>query len=322
MGKTGGNASPGSFINRGSHSQGRVYCRHRTGVLLPGHIKEFSFSFRSNVAGIFTEKWILKTTPSLCNEISQEVIIRSVVVEEDTFVKQREAIESKLADQALVHGVEDILRDVVREIKTPPPPPPTEQELKIQDFQRKNADLPTKLFYNSDLYEETSAFAKKVFMAALPPVDELLNEKVSDEEATKEKDSINDGNLDEDDEVGEMAESDMQEASKTSMSDTNLATEEEEKGQSETNTTQVNIENPEDIAAAREWTGSFTDLLNVIKDEVVPINLELAETLIDELQFFQQKFSYPPVSSSIVLDAGRKFSRRLLCLFQKHQMNS
>ena len=39
----------------------------------------------------------------------------------------------------------------------------------------------------------------------------------------------------------------------------------------------------------------------------MPINLELAETLIDELQFFQQKFSYPPVSSSIVLDAGRKF---------------
>ena len=83
--------------------------------------------------------------------------------------------------------------------------------------------------------------------------------------------------------------------------------EEEEKGQNEIDTTQVSIENPEDIAAAREWTGSFTDLLNVIKDEVVPINLELAETLIDELQFFQQKFSYPPVSSSIVLDAGRKF---------------
>ena len=74
----------------GGNSQSRKgILSYRTGVLLPGHIKEFSFSFRSNVAGIFTEKWILKTTPSLCNEISQEVIIRSVVVEEDTFVKQR-----------------------------------------------------------------------------------------------------------------------------------------------------------------------------------------------------------------------------------------
>ena len=65
-----------------------------------------------------------------------------------------------------------------------------------------------------------------------PPVDELSNEKVSDEEATEEKDTSNDGNLNEDDEVGETTESDMQEASKTSTSNTNLAMEEEEeKGQ-------------------------------------------------------------------------------------------
>ena len=55
--------------------------------------KDFSFSFRSNVAGIFTEKWAINTTPSLFNGISQEVTVRCVVVEEDVYVKQREAIE-------------------------------------------------------------------------------------------------------------------------------------------------------------------------------------------------------------------------------------
>merc|ERR1712072_1666545 len=59
-------------LTGGAHSQGQVYCRDRTGVLLPGHTKDFSFSFRSNVAGIFTEKWTLQTTPSLFNKTSQD----------------------------------------------------------------------------------------------------------------------------------------------------------------------------------------------------------------------------------------------------------
>ena len=111
--------------------------------------------------------------------------VRCVVVEEDVYVKQREAIENKLAEQALVHGVEDILRDVVRDIRTPPPPPPTEEELKIKDFENKNTDLPTKIYYDETLYEETKMFAQKVFLATVPPREEV----VVVEETTEEGDS-------------------------------------------------------------------------------------------------------------------------------------
>ena len=37
----------------GTRGRGQVFCRDRTGVLLPGLTKEFPFSFKSNVAGIF-----------------------------------------------------------------------------------------------------------------------------------------------------------------------------------------------------------------------------------------------------------------------------
>ena len=32
-------------LTGGAHSQGQLYCRDRAGVLLPGHTKDFSFSF-------------------------------------------------------------------------------------------------------------------------------------------------------------------------------------------------------------------------------------------------------------------------------------
>ena len=292
-------------LTGGAHSQGQLYCRDRAGVLLPGHTKDFSFSFRSNVAGIFTEKWAINTTPSLFNGISQEVTVRCVVVEEDVYVKQREAIENKLAEQALVHGVEDILRDVVRDIRTPPPPPPTEEELKIKDFENKNTDLPTKIYYDETLYEETKMFAQKVFLATVPPREEV----VVVEETTEEGGKTSDVEGDTMELTGEEKNQDEfteEESSKMSVDDIEIAQEDSKMEESAVVEEEV-IENPEEIAMAREWTGSFTDLLNVIKEEIIPLNLELAESLIDELQSFQQKFAAPPVSSSLSMAAGREF---------------
>ena len=146
----------------GSRGRGQVHCRDRSGVLLPGLTKEFPFSFKSNIPGIFSEEWELVTVPPV-NESPTTLAIKAMVTEEDLLAPKRDALEAKLADQALTHGIEDMLRDIVRDVKTPPPPPPSEAELKQKKFEELNKSLPTPIFYTEELFEQLNALAQKIF---------------------------------------------------------------------------------------------------------------------------------------------------------------
>ena len=61
------------------------------------------------------------------------------------------------------------------------------------------------------------------------------------------------------------------------------------------------------VVIDRDWGETFSELENVLKDEVMPLNMETAENLLFELQILQQRFAQPPVSVSSALSAGRNF---------------
>ena len=51
-------------------SDERFFCHHKKNVIKPGERLPFSFSFKSNVTGIFYEEWTLKCEPPLIDPLA------------------------------------------------------------------------------------------------------------------------------------------------------------------------------------------------------------------------------------------------------------
>eukprot|EP00118_Oscarella_pearsei_P013894 m.115195 g.115195 ORF g.115195 m.115195 type:complete len:140 (+) comp37538_c0_seq3:1038-1457(+) len=62
------------------------------GVILPNDCLDFPFTFKSAIAGIFTETWQFETRPVLCRGAPLLVTLRGVALREDKLKKTRAAI--------------------------------------------------------------------------------------------------------------------------------------------------------------------------------------------------------------------------------------
>ena len=100
----------------------RFFCIETSGMLLPGKSKDFSFTFASDRAGMYSEKWKLKTTPSNVIEGDGAMVceLTGIASRLDESIPARERINARLERRKLETSVRDILRDVVRDVKTPP----------------------------------------------------------------------------------------------------------------------------------------------------------------------------------------------------------
>lgn len=63
------------------------------GVLLPGEILDFPFNFKSRNPGIFSEMWLLATSPVLNQGIPLVVTLKGVAYQEDLYKSKRDEIE-------------------------------------------------------------------------------------------------------------------------------------------------------------------------------------------------------------------------------------
>nr|XP_041575881.1 MYCBP-associated protein isoform X2 [Taeniopygia guttata] len=124
----------------------RVPCFYfdtRPGVILPGETRRFSFIFKSERAGIFSEPWEFRTHPLLLGGALLQVTLWGIAVYEDKFADFREKLESELAAREGASIVKDILNELVDQVGTPERTPSpvdayvTEEEL----FHRKNPQL-------------------------------------------------------------------------------------------------------------------------------------------------------------------------------------
>ncbi|XP_071308959.1 MYCBP-associated protein isoform X3 [Agelaius tricolor] len=124
----------------------RVPCFYfdtRPGVILPGETRRFSFIFKSERAGIFSEPWEFRTHPLLLGGALLQVTLWGIAVYEDKLADFREKLESELAAREGASIVKESLNELLKPIRTPERTPSpvdacvTEEEL----FHRKNPKL-------------------------------------------------------------------------------------------------------------------------------------------------------------------------------------
>ncbi|NXN17820.1 MYBPP protein, partial [Indicator maculatus] len=119
------------------------YFDTRPGVILPGETRKFSYLFKSERAGIFSESWGFRTHPLLLGGALLQVTLWGIAVCEDKLADLREKVESDLAAQAVAAMVEKSLKELLVQIRTPERTPSplgacaTEEEL----FHQKNPML-------------------------------------------------------------------------------------------------------------------------------------------------------------------------------------
>ncbi|NXN56979.1 MYBPP protein, partial [Rynchops niger] len=82
----------------------------RSGVLLPGETRKFSFIFKSASAGIFSESWEFRTHPLLLGGALLQVTLWGIAVYEDIFADLREKLETDLAAREGAAMVEEYLK--------------------------------------------------------------------------------------------------------------------------------------------------------------------------------------------------------------------
>ncbi|KAM7035610.1 MYCBP-associated protein isoform 2-T2 [Acridotheres tristis] len=125
---------------------GRMPCFYfdtRPGVILPGETRRFSFIFKSERAGIFSEPWEFRTHPLLLGGALLQVTLWGIAVYEDKLADFREKLENELAAREGAAIVKESLNEVIDQIRTPVHTPSpvdasaTEEEL----FHRKNPEL-------------------------------------------------------------------------------------------------------------------------------------------------------------------------------------
>uniref|UniRef100_A0A8B9F3B1 MYCBP associated protein n=1 Tax=Amazona collaria TaxID=241587 RepID=A0A8B9F3B1_9PSIT len=119
------------------------YFDTRPGVILPGEMRKFSFIFKSERVGIFSEAWEFRTHPLLLAGAVLQVTLWGIAVSEDKLADLREKLESDLAAREGAAIVEDSIKELLGRIRTPERTPSpmdayvTEEEL----FHRKNPEL-------------------------------------------------------------------------------------------------------------------------------------------------------------------------------------
>ncbi|NWU91495.1 MYBPP protein, partial [Upupa epops] len=119
------------------------YFDTRPGVILPGETRKFSFLFKSETAGIFSESWGFRTHPVLLGGALLQVTLWGIAVYEDKLADLRKQLESDLAAREGAAIVRDTLKELLTRIRTPEHSPSpvgacvTEEQL----FHQKNPEL-------------------------------------------------------------------------------------------------------------------------------------------------------------------------------------
>lgn len=101
---------------------GGFYAVEEEGVLLPGNTVEFSFAFKSKLCGIYTSTFSMTTTPPVPNSPEDLTItMRGVVTEPEEHAVKRSLLEEHLEHNSVVHEIQNILMEAIRNVELPPP---------------------------------------------------------------------------------------------------------------------------------------------------------------------------------------------------------
>ncbi|XP_009980067.1 PREDICTED: LOW QUALITY PROTEIN: MYCBP-associated protein, partial [Tauraco erythrolophus] len=164
------------------------YFDTRPGVILPAQTRKFSFLFKSERAGVFSESWEFRTHPLLLGGALLQVTLWGISVYEDKLADLREKLETDLAAREAA-TVEKNMKELVQ-IRTPERTPSpvdayvTEEEL----FHWKNPELHYQHHVVKQLHElwrqhitVPSAFEEKVPLGQKSPAEDVQYQESSSE---------------------------------------------------------------------------------------------------------------------------------------------
>ncbi|KAJ1465264.1 hypothetical protein T484DRAFT_1865549 [Baffinella frigidus] len=91
------------------------------GSILPGDVKEFVFTFKSDNPGAFSEGWTFEGRPKV-NDTAHTVTLKGFARVEDKTKAKRSELELDLEHSLKMHTVEEVMNEVVGHIGTPQTP--------------------------------------------------------------------------------------------------------------------------------------------------------------------------------------------------------
>ena len=144
----------------------RFICAHMAGSIMPGASMDFVFTFESAAAGVFTERWMLVTTPAANGGTPVVVTLRGVATFVDEAAPRRARLEGRLREAAAFAVVRSVLDGLLDALELePPPPPPREEKVRADSarFARANPGL----FYHEDVYNALESEVALPALAAL-----------------------------------------------------------------------------------------------------------------------------------------------------------
>uniref|UniRef100_A0A7M4E273 MYCBP associated protein n=1 Tax=Crocodylus porosus TaxID=8502 RepID=A0A7M4E273_CROPO len=157
------------------------YFNTRPGVILPGETRHFSFFFKSEKAGIFSESWEFGTCPELLGGALLKVSLWGIAVYQDKL--------AALAKREMALIVEENLKELLDRIRTPEQiPSPVNTYLTEEDlFHRKNPGVRL-LHYRHQVVKDLQALWRQ--STSVPPPseeDEISRQKSAMQELSSQK---------------------------------------------------------------------------------------------------------------------------------------
>merc|ERR1712196_529392 len=77
--------------------------------------------FKSQLCGIYTASFHMTTQPPIPDGVPLSVTMRGVVTQPDENGIKRKLLEEHLEHNSVVHGIQDLIMEAVRQVTLPPP---------------------------------------------------------------------------------------------------------------------------------------------------------------------------------------------------------
>ena len=112
----------------------RFFCHYGDDKIFPDEEREFTFSFFSEKNGVFSEEWILVTTPPL-KDCNLNIHLNGLVHKyEDLYSENIEALDKKIYNNSNNTKINEFVLDLIDVIKEQTPPKPNMCNNKIFSY--------------------------------------------------------------------------------------------------------------------------------------------------------------------------------------------
>uniref|UniRef100_A0A061SIY6 Mycbp-associated protein n=1 Tax=Tetraselmis sp. GSL018 TaxID=582737 RepID=A0A061SIY6_9CHLO len=143
----------------GTYGDKRFYLSDQYGVILPGQVKDFVFTFKSDQPGIYESYWSIATHPELPQDAKQ-VTLRGVATLRDAKKLKRHKLQARISSREKDEQVSVSVERILRGVATPPrleQPLSEEEEAQACLFDAKNMGSSPAVYYNPSSFAEMQA---------------------------------------------------------------------------------------------------------------------------------------------------------------------